>query len=279
MSDTKPFSVSYSKMGTFRRCLQQYHWKYKGKFYPPSSMGQARGTAGHAALAVWHQTYVADDSMQKAWDTWSNAGYEDNEDWKILEDALNRYFAWSASHDEFVLKVAEQKFDLDLMIGDVPVVLTGYIDGIVEEKGFLWLLENKFYKQMQNNDNPMDMQVSTYMLAAHKLNYDAKGVIYNKVRVTSSKIALTEPVVRSRQYRNAAGLERVEQDILCQIQAMLKYEEGGVPYRNPTNDCSWDCAFHAACLSMTDDGQEPGEILEKICNLRRTEDEQEKTAD
>lgn len=269
---TKPFSVSYSKMGTFRRCLQQYTWKYTNKYYPPSSMGQARGTAGHAALAVWHVSYDPQTALQAAWDNWSNAGYQDNEDWQLLEQALLRYFPWSQQHDKFTLKVAEQKFEIQYDVSGIPFVLTGFIDGIVEEDGHLWLLENKFYKKMENNDNPMDTQVSIYMLAAHTLDYDVKGVIYNKVRVADTKVAITEPVVRTRQYRNPAGLAKVEQEMIQQVRAMMLYDkQGGVPYRNVTKDCSWDCSFHQACLSMTDDGVEPTEILQTICNLRSNE--------
>jgi hypothetical protein len=62
--------------------------------------------------------------------------------------------------------------------------------------------------------------------------------------------------------------------MLIQVADMIKFEkEGGVPYRNPTKDCSWDCAFFQACLSMTDDGQDPTDILKTITNLRSTEND------
>lgn len=287
MSD-KPFSVSYSKMSTFRRCLQQYHWKYMDKFFPPSGIGQARGTAGHAALASWHQNYQEEAALNAAWENWSGAGYQHDADWQLLEDALRRYFPWSRDHDKFVLKAAEQKFEITYeipwaydrqdpdFVEPRQVVLTGFMDGIVEEDGALWVLENKFYKRMENNDNPMDAQVSIYMLACHTLGMEVQGVIYNKVRVADSKIAITEPVVRTRQYRNPAGLQQVETEMLAQIQSMLAYHErGGSPYKNVTKDCAWDCPFHQACLSMTDDGINPTQMLISICNVRRNDDPQE----
>jgi hypothetical protein len=242
-------------------------------------MGQARGTAGHAALAVWHVDYDPQKAMQAAWDNWSNAGYQDNEDWQLLEAALNRYFIWSKANDRFILKVAEQKFEIEYQVyedprtNDIPkpVVFTGFMDGIVEEDGFLWILENKFLKKMDNSDSTMDPQVSSYMLAAHTLGYDVKGVIYNKVRVADTKVAISEPVVRTRQYRNPAGLAKVEQEMIQQVKAMMAYAKGGVPYRSITKDCSWDCSFFSACGSMSDDGVEPTEILKMVCNIRSNE--------
>lgn len=278
MADTiKPYHVSHSKMSVFRRCKQQFSWKYRDHYFPPSSMGQARGTAGHAALGIWHVDYDAEKAREAAWQNWQNAGFSSNDDWQQLDVALSRYFAWSIQHDEFKLKVAEQEFNIEYELANepnkepsaIPFIFNGFIDGVVEEKGQIWLLENKFYKRMDNNDNSMDMQVSLYLLAAHLLGYNANGVIYNKVRVGDTKVAEKEPVVRTRLYRNPQGLDKIQNEVLIQVAEMMKFEkEGGVPYRNPTKDCSWDCAFFQACLSMTDDGQEPTEILKTIANLR-----------
>ena len=272
-SAVKPYSVSHSKMATFRRCRQQFKWKYIDKYFPPSSMGQQRGTSGHAALARWHVDYDRTKAMDAAWENWSNAGFSDNEDWQQLQQALLRYFDWSADNDKFTLLVAEQKFEIDYEVGEEKVQFIGYIDGIVEENKQTWILENKFLKRMDNTENTMDQQVSLYMLAAHLMNYEAQGVIYNKVRMGSTKVAITEPVVRTRMHRNPQGISKIQDEMLIQIQDMINFEQkGGGVYRNPTKDCSWDCPFHAACLSMADDGQEPAEILQQISQIRSTDD-------
>jgi hypothetical protein len=268
MADVKTFKVSHSKMATFRRCLQQYQWKYIEKFYPPSNIGQTRGTAGHSALASWHVHYDATLATEAAWNSWSNAGFGDGEDWQQLYQVLLRYYEWSKANDTFVLKVAEQEFNIEYEVAGRPMIFNGFIDGIIEEKNQLWILENKFLKKMDNSSSIMDAQVSLYMLAAHLLDYNVQGVIYNKVRVGDTKVAITEPVVRTRMYRNSAGLSKVQDEMLIQVSRMMDYEKGGVPYRNPTKDCSWDCAFHQACVSMSDDGQTPIQILETITNLR-----------
>jgi hypothetical protein len=268
----KPFGVSYSKMACFRRCLQQYDWKYVQKFYPPSGLGQVRGSAGHSALAAWHKDYDADKSMQSAWDRWFSEGQQDGPEWQILEDSLNRYFQWSSEHDTFKLLEAEKEFNIAYTIGEVPFVLNGFIDGIVEEDNRLWLLENKFFKRMDDSGLEMDAQVSTYLLAAHTLYPKVEGVLYNMVRVADTKIAITEPVLRKRIYRNPEGLKRIEEEILSQVRDMLAYQKGGEAYRNATKDCHWGCSFYGACLSMLDDGQNPRKILENLTMIRSEND-------
>ena len=269
----KLFSISHSKLSCYRRCLQQYHWKYVDKHYPRSSIGQIRGTAGHAALADWHVNYNKTSAMQAAWDSWSGESLADSPAWLLLANALNRYFAWSEENDTFKVLAAEYKFDIHYE--NPPVRFTGYIDGIIEEKdGRRWLLENKFLKRVATKHLDMDIQATLYLLAAQLLGKEVEGVLYNIVRVGDAKIALTEPAVRKYLYRNAAGLKRVNREILYQAEQMLKYEkEGGHPYRNPTRDCSWDCSFFSTCLSMLDNGEESLEQLQSVCHIDKKKGE------
>lgn len=269
MPKTKRFSISHSKMSLYRRCKQSYHWKYVEKRFPPSSLGQVRGTCGHVAMEEWHRSYNAQAAMNAAWATWTNKGYRGGDDWMLLEDALNRYFPWSLTHDTFRLVKSEIKFDIELEVSGQPVFFIGYIDGIVEEDGGLWLMEHKFLKRMDNSDKSLDPQVSLYMLAAEILGHNVRGVIYNKVRVANTKIAEREPAVRTRLHRTQEGLVTVRNDLVIQVQEMLEYQKGGVPYRNPTRDCSWDCPFYTACLSMSTDGQVPIQLLDAVTQKRK----------
>jgi hypothetical protein len=290
----KPFGVSHTKMATFRRCLQQYHWKYINGFFPPSSIGQARGTAGHAALASWHVNYDADLALDTAWATWeANAGTQGS-DWDLLDASLRRYFDWSLNNkDDFKIIQAEQEFQIEFEVPAYTVthnrgkidahtsthssfILTGFIDGIVEEKGQLWLLENKFYKKMDNTPLDLDAQVSMYMLASTLLGYDVHGVIYNIVRVADTKVAVTEPVVRRRLHRNTEGLRRIQDEMVAQVGRMISYhQEEGPTYRSPTKDCHWDCPFYSACLLMTDDGNPPTQQLISLSQIRSKNAEEE----
>jgi hypothetical protein len=264
----KIFSVSYSKLATFRRCLQQYHWKYKDKYFAPSGIGQVRGTCGHAALAIWHSEYDAQKAMDAAWQTWEHNGYEAGDDWTMLEEALNRYFIWSREHDTFTMIASELKFDIDY--GDFK--FTGFIDGIVQDGSQQWLLEHKFLKQVDNGTKDLDHQSSLYLLACQLQGYEVTGVLYNQIRM-GTKIAEKEPVLRRKVMRNPAGLDRIEKEMKVQVQVMQRYQEGGVPYRSPGKDCSWDCSFYNACLSLQDDGIEPTDLLIQISNTRRNNED------
>lgn len=276
--DNKIFSVSYSKMAAFRRCLQQYKWKYKDGYYTKSSMGQMRGTAGHSALAMWHKNYIKEEALNAAWNKWSSEGYEDNIEWQLLVSSLERYFIWSLANDTFKLLEAEKEFDITYEIeGQEPFRLNGFIDGIVEEKNKLWILENKFYKNMQKPTD-MDTQISLYMLAVRIINYEVQGVIYNMVRVADNKIAVTEPVVRKRIYKSSAGLDKIQDEMIQQVQAMRRYDTEGGTYRNVTADCNWNCSYFQACMSMADDGIEPKQMLEIISNTKIGEKDGEENA-
>jgi len=274
----KPYHVSYSKLSSFRRCLQRYQWNYIEKYFPPSGIGQTRGTCGHAALASWHVDYDAPKAMQIAWETWEQNGYNDGSspDWLMLEEAMNRYFIYSKANDTFTMVSSEQKFDIEYELpSGEPIIFTGYIDGIIQDGDQQWLMEHKFLKQVDNGTKDLDHQSSLYLLAAHRLGYKVAGVVYNQIRM-GSKIAEKEPVLRRKVVRNTAGLEHIEQELLAQVQTMQKFErEGGEVYRNPTKDCGWDCAFLSACLSLQDDGQPPSDILKQIVTIRSNDNGQE----
>ena len=269
MTDEK-FNISHTKLSSFRRCLQQYHWKYIDGYYPPATPNQDRGTAGHRGLAEWYRSHDPEQALKKAWEFWSGMGYDqEHPEWIWLQEALIRYFDWSQANDKIEFMKEEMKFQIQLQIGLTTVTFTGYVDGVVKEDGRIWLLENKFYKKMDNSDQSLDIQSSLYLAACRIIELDATGVIYNKIRIGDSKIAKKEPVVRQRVYRNPKGLDRIMSELAIQTEAMLKYQEGGLPYRNPTSNCSWDCPFHSQCLDMNDDGIEPTEMLQKISQIRR----------
>jgi hypothetical protein len=249
-------------MKTFRRCLARYDWSYNVGYVTPSGMGQYRGKAGHAALATWLQNTGMDPEklddlafrsaaaeMNKAEE---ETGIDVEEDWLLIWRILARYFDWARANDNFT-KVIEVEKKFEIEIGGFPVI--GYIDGIVESRGGIWLMEHKFNKRVSLSCIDIDQQMSIYMIAANRLGYKPKGVLFNVVRMTEGGIAEKKPVERAQVYRNPEGLKLIEKEIAVQLKAMDRFhQEGGYVYRNPTGDCSWDCGFFQACLSMNDDG-------------------------
>lgn len=265
-------SLSYTSLSTYRRCRQQYYWKYVTGYETRSSTGQQRGTAGHAALGVWHREYNRKLAMEAAWHSWTEAGHEDGDDWEQLAAALARYFIYSKQNDDFKLVEAEKEFKIEYTVPwrDTPIYLIGYIDGIVLDHKQHWVLENKFWKRVEKERLvDSDPQVSMYMLACSIMGYSVYGTLYNIIRV-GTKIAETEPVIRRRLHRNPAGLPRLEAEMLAQAQEMETFHlNRGPVYRNFTKDCSWDCPFYGPCTSMLDDGLEPTEQLAHLADPYR----------
>lgn len=266
MTTENEFQVSHTKLATFRRCKQQYYWKYLKKYFPKPSIGQSRGSAGHAALAVWHKDYNVKTALDAAWTKWYGDGFDDSDEWQLLQKALNNYFAWSYKNDSFILEESEFKFTLQFETEPV-ITLVGYVDGILSDANRFWLLENKFQKRASVRNLDMDAQVTLYLMAMSNLRNDIDGVLYNAVRIGDTKIAVKEPCLRSKIYRSKNGFNTVAGEIVAQALEMVRFEqEEQAPYRNPTRDCSWDCPFYSVCLSMLDDGIESEELLRASCN-------------
>lgn len=249
---------SYSSLSTWRRCKYRYYLQYILDYDSPPSMGQARGTVGHAALAEWYKNGMNDDKAMKVAEGeltnieiangWDMAG-----DWEKLSVVLKRYFNWARENDHFdeVLST-ELEYELDIE----GHKLVGFIDGIIKTKKQAWILEHKFVKQASVQHVTLDMQISTYMIAATLLGYEPHGVMYNVIRMGETGIASTQPVLRTYAYRNYEGLSIIIDELILQMNEMDEFhKKGGSVYRNPTKDCNWDCAFKDVCLSINDCGE------------------------
>jgi hypothetical protein len=247
---------SHTKMAAWRRCKLRYKWQYLDKYQTPPSSGQIKGSVGHSGLAEWYRSGSRTSAIKvasaKLFEYERTLNLDLGEDWELLELVLDRYMEWSEENDDFsaVLGI-EEKFVLDVM----DFKLKGFIDGIVTMNGVNWLLEHKFMAQARTKHLELDPQVSIYLYAARKLGFDPRGVLYNVVRMGKTGISDREPVVRLPVYRNLEGLIAIEHEMINQMQDIENFHAGaGLIYRNPTADCSWDCGFFDACLSINDSG-------------------------
>lgn len=253
--------VSHTMLSTWRRCRYKFYLSYVENLRSVSSPGQSKGKLGHIALGTWYKTKKRDDekAIKAAWDVYAlDLDIKDETVFADTEAALRRYFEWARKKDRWTIITAEYEFNV--AIGDGHILM-GYIDGVVEYQGQMWLLENKFQKIIDTSSIDLDVQVSTYMIGAYLSGYKPIGVIYNIVRMGDNKKAVEEPVVRKLLYRNPAGLNAKIQEIHDQAEEVQTFlDEGGAIYRNETKDCHWDCPFYSVCLAITDSG-EPGNIL------------------
>jgi len=262
--------VSYSMLATWRRCREKFYLSYVRNIPSPPSMGQARGSAGHAALGAYYMSSSVDPeiAIDCAWDTFDTAlppqtnDSAAQEEFESLEQALRRYFVWAESNDQFQPLETEHHFQVP--IGDH--VLQGYIDMVVLWNGSTWLMEHKFNKRVYTNHLGIDPQVSTYLLGGTLAGLEPAGVIYNIVRMGSGPTAVREPVVRKPLYRNPEGLNVFAQQLLMQAEEVGRVldapKEANI-YRNQTKDCTWDCPYLSACLAALDDGN-PEPVLQRM---------------
>ena len=277
-------NFSHTKLSTWRRCRQRFHWQYINKYRSPVGLGLIRGGVGHKALAVWYETYDEKKAMQAASDelyVHENHGDVDDPDkiWDLANIVLNRYFAWSKLNDRFTsVEVVEYEFNLPFR--DTGHILNGFIDGIVTQTdGTQWLFEHKFYSTATVNHLDLDPQVSVYLYAARQLGFNPRGVLYNVIRNAAGGIAETQPVLRIPVFRNTEGMEALENELEHQLQDMVEYMNSASKrtYRTPTKDCSWDCGYFNACLSINDIGS-PDSILRSMPKMEEKQIEQEKDA-
>jgi hypothetical protein len=231
---------------------------------PPEGTGRARGSAGHAGLAVWYKNGCDDDADDMSLKAVSDSITEFErvhevdleKEWELMKIIMPRYFDWARANDDFVeIMAVEQEFHMKIGRHKVQ----GYIDAVVRTRvGTVWLMEHKFNKQVNTRGIDLDPQMSMYLLAARKLGIPATGVLYNVIRVAEGGIAKTSPVERKQVFRNPEGLKLIELELEIQMDEMaeLHAKTSNAPkiYRNQTGNCTWDCSFYNACLSMNYDG-------------------------
>jgi len=247
---------SHTSMYSWRRCKVQFHWKYKEGFLTSTSPGQRIGSIGYSALAEFYRTGSEESSLKAASNKLAEYEQQDEmsyvEDWDLISTVLSRYYIFAREYDNFNFLSVEQEFRLKM--GDEELI--GFIDAVVERKGGVYLMEHKFAKQASLKHVSLDPQISVYMLAAKMLGVKPRGIIYNVVRTGYGGINDKQPVLRADVFRNVEGLQVLEYEIGLQMKEMTEYlEKGGDIYRTPTKDCSWDCGFYAACLSINDSGK------------------------
>lgn len=248
---------SYTSLADWRRCRLRFYLSHVEGYEAPQSPGQARGFAGHRALAVYYTSQIKNRKkrIQAAMDAAAEV-YQFEEGFEMLESALSRYWDWCPDQDKGWQPITTE-YRFEVKLGDVWLV--GFIDMVIRWQGNIWLVENKFNQRVETAHLDMDQQVSTYMIGASLSGYSPIGVIYNIVRMGDGPTAIREPVVRKPLYRNPEGLSVKVNEIVAQAAEVEKFmRRGGTIYRNETKDCAWDCAFFKYCLALTDNGSGEG---------------------
>ena len=158
-------------------------------------------------------------------------------------------------------------------------IYAGTFDGVYRNlwDGSIWLMEHKTAKTISTRHLPLDDQAGSYWAVASKILQDRgilrkgdriEGIMYNFLRKAMpdvrpqndegkylnkngsvsknqpSPLFVREPVYRDRRER-AAQLRRIQDEAL-EMEDARKQPDRII--KNPTQDCSWDCAFYDLCL-------------------------------
>jgi len=191
MSDK--FMVSQSKVKTFRRCHQAYHYRYVEKL---RKKGKSRplqfGTMIHEAL---ERHFNGDDPMEYFDELRNDVAamklfaQERDEYGDILEDTqdiITDYLEyWDSDNLRPVRKArrgAEHTFEIELFPG---VIWNGKIDAIAKTPNKLrWLVEHKTYSRKPNDDDRWrNLQSVTYFRANDILGWQPlDGCVWDYIK-------------------------------------------------------------------------------------------------
>lgn len=162
---------------------------------------------------------------------------------------------------------------------DFLAIYAGTFDGVYRDliDDTIWLMEHKTAKTISLRHLPLDDQAGSYWAVASKILQDKgilrkgdriEGIMYNFLRKAMpddrpqndtgeylnkngdisknqpSPLFVREPVERDRRER-ATQLRRIQHEALEMEDARNQPDR---IIKNPTNDCSWDCALYDLCL-------------------------------
>lgn len=187
--------VSNSKLKTFRRCQNQYRYKYVEKLEPKAkALALERGTWIHELLQThydgedWKSKHK--ELSQKFFDLFE----EDREDLGDLPSECSRIMRsylrqWKEQDQHF--HVVDTELD-EIVTLPNGLELNVIVDMIVEDKrsGLLWPWDHKTRKSFETSDNMLlDPQGTLYFKALQILGYEPLGgFLYNEIRTKAPAV-------------------------------------------------------------------------------------------
>lgn len=194
--------ITQSSLAKFLKCRRAYCFKYELGIVREPSTALRFGVAMHKAIEGWHRGGDYHEIVEQATEDWaawiSTAQTPEIQYERQVELAkLRAMFAgycrrWGEVGLEFV--AIELPFDIDLLNPDTRWASktfrhAGKIDAIVKfEDGRLAVFETKTTIEEIGQDAEywqrlrLDVQISTYMLAAQRLGYNVQTIVYDVIR-------------------------------------------------------------------------------------------------
>jgi PD-(D/E)XK nuclease superfamily len=195
--------------------------------------------------------------------------YESDESWDVI-----------GTEEPFQIDIPDPRYHpQEDESPELLAIYAGTFDGVYRDlvDGSIWLMEHKTAKTISTRHLPLDDQAGSYWAIASKILQSRgilakgdriEGIMYNFLRKAMpddrpqnsegkylnkdgsvsknqpSPLFVREPVYRDRRER-ATQLRRIQAEALEMDEARKQPDR---IIKNPTQDCSWDCAFYDMCL-------------------------------
>ena len=189
--------ISFSRIGTWKRCLKRYFYKYVDRLSPKKRPRLPRmGNMGHEALFAHYNNEDWRKAIEKVWDEQlGNYPFpitdEQKEEKEFIEKIVERYLdqhKYFRHPNEFDFIEPETRYSVPIPNIN-GVNLMGYMDKIIKVPGEgLWLIEHKFTtvgleKFVENLE--LKEQIDYYIWAMKQMFPDEKvmGCIFNVIRL------------------------------------------------------------------------------------------------
>ena len=120
-----------------------------------------------------------------------------------------------------------------------------------EQGGMYWTFGTKFLKKMGIIDRLSEVDMVLYNFAAKRKKDERpqnKEGLYLNMNGSVSKRQPKDPFERIPVYRGADDRKVITERVVSEATEMRLAEEGKLDiYKNPTDNCHWDCQFFSMC--------------------------------
>lgn len=197
-------SVSWSQVKTYRRCPQQWKYKYLDRLQPKErKRAPYLGNWLHRALETYHKDGDWRIGHREYLEEWNALFDEEREElskkFGPLPDAVKRIiksYIWYYKNDGWKVLAAEYEFDI--LIGTfevegvrIEVHANGRIDLVVEDdEGLRWVVDHKSTGSIPdpNSFHAMDPQLMLYPVGAKPKFGNIAGIVYDYLRSRPASI-------------------------------------------------------------------------------------------
>lgn len=193
-----PRQITYSMFTAWLSCRQKFDYRYNRCIVPrENAVALSFGSAVHSGLETWFKTHDIDKAVEAA----NRIDLSDADQVKATE--LVRGYWEKYPHEDFTVVSIEQEFSTPLINPKTGAPsktweLAGKVDGIIERKGELWILEHKTASNANDdylNRIEIDMQIAFYAIAMQQvMERPIVGALYDVLEKPAIRLKTNEDI-------------------------------------------------------------------------------------